>query len=232
MYKPSANNVSTMSVVALGVGPVGSSIAVRLAHTGIKVYVIEKNDVVDSSPRAAGCFGRLLIALQRTNIFEKANPIGFSADGMCWRQPIIADEEGSMAMSRILDRFDFLKEGTSAATGHVSSLYLPQSRLPQLLLDEAISTVLVEIHITSVLKNILQDDESVTAIFSRSNTNSEKALQAVFLVGSDRGRSPTRRILDVPFKGHTWAERLVAIDCLFQMPPGADNTTTSFMHLT
>ncbi|KAJ3953526.1 hypothetical protein N0V92_010004 [Colletotrichum tropicale] len=218
-----------MSVVVVGAGPVGLSIAVRLAHAGIKVHVIEKNDVVDSSPRAAGYFGGALIAIQRTNILEKAKAIGFSADGMCWRQPILADEEGSMAMGHILARFDFPKEGISAATGHVSSLYLPQSQLTQLLLDEAISTGLVEIHFNSVLTNILQDEESVTAMFSRSATNSEEALQAEFLVGSDGGRSTTRRLLDIPFKGHSWPERLVAIDCLFQMPPGADNSTTSFI---
>ncbi|KAE8308638.1 hypothetical protein BDV41DRAFT_591826 [Aspergillus transmontanensis] len=90
---------------------------------------------------------------------------------------------------------------------------LQQAKLTKLLYQKVLEAGLVTIHLGTELMAIEQDSNSVTAIAIRGGGNQEH-FQGSFLVGADGGRSTTRRLLEIRLKGHSWPERLVAMDVL------------------
>ncbi|KAL6233732.1 hypothetical protein BDW75DRAFT_251828 [Aspergillus navahoensis] len=185
--QPSANGQLPESVIVIGAGPVGLMIALKLATAGIAVDVIEKNTKLSHQPRAVGYHGAALAALKRTPVYEEAIKLGFFGKGICWRKPLIEDGEGGMKMGEIIASLPF-PSNEETGDGHGNSvLYLPQPQLAQLFYKAALQTAW--------------------------NTGGKlETFEGAFLVGADGGKSATRKILNIPFKGHSWPERIVAID--------------------
>ncbi|AEO68448.1 uncharacterized protein THITE_2117993 [Thermothielavioides terrestris NRRL 8126] len=169
-------------------------------------------------PRGAGYQGGTLAALDRAGVLKKAVALGHVSRGLCWRKPPVDDGAGGMRYGDIIARVAFPPSNPKDLAGTTSALVLPQSKLAKLFLDEVQATGLVKVHFGMELTAIDDDGDSVKATFRRTGDGTQETHEAAFLVGADGGRSTTRKLLNIQFLGHSWPERIVAIDCVFEVP--------------
>ncbi|KAL1884609.1 hypothetical protein Plec18167_002199 [Paecilomyces lecythidis] len=210
-----ASSHSKDKVIVIGAGPVGLMTALRLAQVGIRADVIEKEEDLSQQPRAVGYHGGALIALKRTAVYEKAKKAGFTGKGICWRKPLIDDGPNGKKLGDIIAHLPFAgNEDTIDEQGN-PVLYLPQPKLTRLFYEACIETGLVNVFFKRELCDLHNDLDSVTAI-ARNAEGGLESYRGAFLVGADGGKSATRKLLKIPFKGHSWPERIVAIDLLME----------------
>ncbi|GJP90341.1 hypothetical protein CBS115989_6238 [Aspergillus niger] len=216
-------------VVVVGAGPVGLLIALRLAQAGIRVQVLEKNPDLNDAPRASGYFGGALLALKKAGILDKALSLGFAGRGIAWRKPLADDGLGNKRMGDILAHLSFPRDSTTL-DGTDAILYLRQSVLSELIFNEAMRSGLVEVHFNMELVGLENQPDSVVAT-ARGSDGTTRLFRGSFLVGADGGKSAVRKHLGIPFKGHTWPEKLVAIDVLTEgAAPDPQFPTSMIIH--
>ncbi|KAF7593576.1 hypothetical protein BBP40_011196 [Aspergillus hancockii] len=199
----------TTQVIVIGAGPVGLLTALRLAQSGIHVDVLEQEERLNITPRACSYYAAALHALQRTNVLEDVKKVGFTTHGLCWRSPLEDDSKGGKKFGNMLASLPIV--GSNEWDAGVVNLQ--QAKLTKLLYHKALETGLVTVHLGTKLTEIKQDQHIVTATATRAD-GSQEQFQGSFLGGADGGRSATRKLLGIQFKGHSWPERLVAIDVL------------------
>lgn len=202
------------TVIVVGAGPVGLLTALYLAQAGIRVEILEKAGALSISPRAVGYYGGALLALKRAGILEKMHRAGFTSQGLGWRKPITDDGRGGKRMGDTIARLRLPKDD-STLDGLQTTIYLRQSELTKLLLQEVLETGLARVHYDAEVTGIEDNGDSVIAT-ARKSDGTEYRFHGLFLVGADGGKSTTRKILGIPFKGHSWPERIVAMDILFE----------------
>jgi 2-polyprenyl-6-methoxyphenol hydroxylase-like FAD-dependent oxidoreductase len=203
-------NPYSATVVIIGAGPVGLLTALRLAQSGIKVDIVEKEADLSDAPRACSYYAAALHALQKADVLDDIKTTGFTTSGLCWRGPLADDGNGGKKLGEMLACLPIV--GTNDWDHGVVNLQ--QSKLAILLYNRAIGTGLVKVHFGLQLKDIQQHADSVTATVTRADGTAETTFHASFLVGADGGRSTSRKLLGIQFRGHSWPERLVAIDVL------------------
>lgn len=197
-------------VLIAGAGPVGQLTALRLGQAGIKVDVIEKEEHLSERPRANGYYAAALLALKKARVLESVKDAGFSTYGLCWRKPLVDDGSGGKIMGDFIAKLTF-----PDVDGLGSGVIYPQSELEKLLFREAVATGFVTFHFGRELCGIREEGDSVLAT-ARALDGKEEYFQGAFLVGADGAKSATRRLPDIPFKGYTWPERIVAVDILME----------------
>ncbi|KZL66593.1 FAD binding domain-containing protein [Colletotrichum tofieldiae] len=217
------NSVSqTAEVLIVGAGPVGLYVALRLGQAGISVKVFEKESAISTESRALGYYGGSLIALDRARVLEKAIAMGFTSFGVCWRKQTADKAANVRRLGDIIAKLQIPKSQDESPIGQTSTLLLQQCKLAQLLHDEALATGFVSISFEAELTALQDVGDSVVATFTNPSNGAIRQHQAPYLIGADGGRSSTRKLIGIPFKGHSWAERLVAINVKFATPAGED----------
>ncbi|KAF3406990.1 Para-nitrophenol 4-monooxygenase [Talaromyces pinophilus] len=205
------------NVVVVGAGPVGLMVALKLGLAGIPVDVFEKDSQLSQQPRAAGYYAGALSALQRLPIYGEATKLGYMLKGYCFRGPLVEDEEekGAMRLGDLIAILNFSKgEETGDDPGN-RVLVLPQNQLAQLLYKAALQTGLVNVYFNREVC-MLHDRGDFVEVVARDQARGLTSFRAAFCVGADGGKSACRGLLKIPFKGHSWRERIVAIDVLLE----------------
>ncbi|KAF2101952.1 FAD/NAD(P)-binding domain-containing protein [Rhizodiscina lignyota] len=207
---------SNQSVVIVGAGPMGVLLALKLGKAGVKVTILEKEQKTADAPRACGYFAASTLALHDAGVYDKTKEEGFLTRGLCWRRKPVDDGSGNrrlgdMVASMPLAPPDLKSEDMPPGVG---LLCLQQSNLTRLFVREALATGNVSIDFNRELCDIEEKGTVVTAIAKDVDTGDMHRYSASFLVGADGGRSTTRRLLGIPFGGHTWPERVLATDVL------------------
>lgn len=197
-------------VLVAGAGPVGLLTALRLGQAGIRVQLFEKEEKLSDQPRAAGYFAAALIALQKANVLEPVREAGFTTRGLYWRKPLVDNGRGGKRLGDVIARLTFPK-----AHGIDSGVIYPQSDLAKLLYQYAIATGFVSVHFGQELCAIQETDDEILAT-TRTVSGKEVVFRGNFLVGADGAKSATRRLLGIPLKGHSWPERILAVDLLME----------------
>lgn len=197
-------------VIVVGAGPVGLLTALRLGQAGIWVDVLEQNENLCERPRAAGYYAAALLALEKARVLDSAGKAGFTTQGLYWRKPLRDGVGGAKRLGDVIARLGF-PEGTGVS----GALILPQSELAKVLFDEAVATGFVKVHFGRDLSAIQEKGNTVLAT-ARTPDSTEESFQGSFLVGADGGKSMTRRLLGIPFKGYSWPERILAVDLLME----------------
>ncbi|KAE8415638.1 hypothetical protein BDV36DRAFT_285210 [Aspergillus pseudocaelatus] len=196
-------------VIVVGAGPVGLLTVLRLAQSGVYVDVLEKEEKLNVTPRACSYYAAALHALQRAKVLDDVKKAGFTTHGLCWRGPLEDDGKGGKKFGDMLASLPVVgNEGWDSGV-----VNLQQAKLTKLLYQKVLETGRVTVHLGTRVIGIEQDSASVTATAVRGD-GSQEQFQGSFLVGADGGRSATRRLLGIRLKGHSWPERLVAMDVL------------------
>ncbi|MEJ2760477.1 MAG: NAD(P)/FAD-dependent oxidoreductase [Gammaproteobacteria bacterium] len=187
----------TGGVVVVGAGPVGFITALGLARSGIPVTVIEAEDRINDSPRAAVYLPTTLRILDRLGLLEDAHKAGVYNTDL----HMMVAETGTRCR---LNRAEI--EGDTH--DYAYQLHFGQDVLAKIVQRHLLSLPDTEVRFNSRLTAIAQDSGGVTATVA--TPEGEETLHCEWLIGCDGARSGVRRALGLTFDGFTWPERFVA----------------------
>ena len=182
-----------LDVIVVGGGPSGFVTALGLAQAGVRVLVLEAEDDIIDSPRAAIYHWSVLEGLERLGIREEAEQIGFQKREYSW----LVKKTGEL-MSYDLAVLD-------GRTRFPYNIHLGQDQLADLARRRLAALSNAEIRFGARVAGIEQDADGVTV----SLENGE-LLRARYVVGADGAGSTVRKSLGLTFDGMTWPERFIA----------------------
>jgi 2-polyprenyl-6-methoxyphenol hydroxylase-like FAD-dependent oxidoreductase len=186
-----------VDVIVVGAGPVGFLTALGLARHGLEVRLLEAEAAINESPRAAVYFPTTLKFLDQLGVLEDARAVGLESSEFCYWVPehgvrIPVDTSIGLPAG---EKYPYNLHFGQHILAHLVMRHL--NRLPN-------AGVLFNHRVTA----LSQDSSGVTLTVEGPDGPVE--MRSRWVVGTDGARSTVRHLLDLPFEGHTWAERFVA----------------------
>jgi 2-polyprenyl-6-methoxyphenol hydroxylase-like FAD-dependent oxidoreductase len=184
-------------IIVVGAGPVGFITALGLAREGIPVTIIEAEDRINDSPRAAVYLPTTLRILDRLGILEDAHAAGVYNTDL---QMMVAETGTRCRLNRA--------EIEGDAHEYAYQLHFGQDVLAKIVQRHLLALPDTEVRFNTRLTAITQDAGGVTATIA--TPDGEERLRCDWLIGADGGRSGVRQALGLSFDGFTWPDRFVA----------------------
>lgn len=185
------------SVLIVGAGPVGLTLANLLGCEGVATVLVERNPGCVPEPRAVALDGESLRTLQAVGLADTVvGDIhqGFVADYI--------NGEGVQLFSTDL---------TARPYGFCLQNSFDQPTLERQLLDGLARFPCVTVAHSTELVSFAQDSDGVTAQL-RDSVGNTLALRAGFMVGCDGGRSSVRQHLGIAMAGDRLPQRWLVVD--------------------
>lgn len=183
-------------ILVVGAGPVGFTVALRLAQAGVPVTLVEKQARLQDDLRASTFHPPTLEML----------------DGLDLAAPLL--ERGlrtrtwQVRLHETHERAEFDLDALRADTRYPFRLQVEQRVLCKLAADRAVSESLIDFRMATELVDFEQSEEFVTAHLRRSGTDME-SIRARYMIGADGSRSRVRELLDLDFDGLTYPETTI-----------------------
>jgi 3-(3-hydroxy-phenyl)propionate hydroxylase/6-hydroxy-3-succinoylpyridine 3-monooxygenase len=189
------------SVVVVGAGSVGLTVALGLAQAGISVRVLEAAETVVTAPRDMVYDWSVLDGLSQLGILDDCERAGLRVDQWGYRL-LKTGETIRFSLSAIADeiRYPF-------------NLHLEQSAMTRIMLSHLARYPDVTVEWGTKVTEVVQDSSGVTVI--AEGPDDTRTWRAGWVVGADGSRSIVRRQQGLAFAGMTWPERFVATDLRF-----------------
>jgi 2-polyprenyl-6-methoxyphenol hydroxylase-like FAD-dependent oxidoreductase len=188
-------------VIVVGGGPVGFINALGLALAGVRVSVIEAEQQIIDSPRAAVYFWSVLGGLERLGILEAADAAG------------VRKQDYTYLVRRTGERIHFSMEILEGRTPHPYNLHLGQHLLAEIAMRRLQTLSNATVRFGTRLQTLHQDADGVT--LSVVTDRGTEELRAGWVIGADGAGSTVRRLLGLSFDGTTWPERFVATNVYY-----------------
>jgi len=182
-----------LDAIVVGGGPTGFVIALGLAQAGASVLVLEAEDRIIDSPRAAVYHWSVLDGLERLGIRAEAERIGFAKRDYRW------------LVRKTGETMDYTLEVLEGHTAFPYNIHLGQDRLAQIARDRLAQLSHADIRFGARVEKLAQDADGVTVTLEGG-----EQLRARYAVGADGAGSTVRKSLGLAFGGMTWPERFVA----------------------
>ncbi|MGW4894371.1 FAD-dependent monooxygenase [Kitasatospora sp. NPDC004240] len=173
------------TVVIVGAGPTGLTLACGLARQGVTVRVIERATAFHTGSRGKTLNPRSLEVLADLGVGE-----GLAAAGRT-HLPFHKYFEGTFVNETEV----FAGVRPSATEPYPASLWLPQTRVERLL-RERLAEFGPTVELGTELVDLRQDDTGVEVLLADG-----RRISAEYLVACDGGRSTVRKLLGIPFVG-------------------------------
>ena len=191
------------SVIIVGAGPVGLSLAVNLGRAGIKTILLEQNPEPQFLPKMERCNARSMEMFRRIGLSKKIRDAGLRAD--CSMDVFIVEdltkppllEEKHPSIEEFQEK---IRNCNDLAMALEPYQLISQYTLEPLLKTEAESLKSVEVRFAHKFIEFEQNDTSVTVRCMGSNGES-LSFSADYLVGCDGGSSPIRKQLGIKLRG-------------------------------
>ncbi|MFF1919165.1 FAD-dependent monooxygenase [Streptomyces sp. NPDC058221] len=181
------------TVLIVGSGPTGLTLAVDLARRAVAVRIIDKSPQFPRSSRAKGPNPRSLEILEDLGVVGEVLAAGSAPlpmrkyrDGQ-----VIADADPYAAMRPTVD------------APYDRPWLIAQWRLEEIL-RARLAEYGVRVEVGAELVGLAQDDDSVTATLAGG-----AEIGARYVVGCDGAHSAVRKLLGVPFEGKTTEEQMM-----------------------
>lgn len=186
-------------VLIVGAGPVGLLTALALAQTGASVRVIEREEQIIDSPRAAVYFPSTLVILEELGVLDDLEAVGFRN----WDFGTHIPEFGYSSV---------VKSQKIAGIKWDYQLHVGQHEVARVAMEHA-HKLGVEVLFGRELTAFTDDADGVMA--QVAGPDGAETFVAKWLIGCDGARSTVRRLAGIDFPGHTWPERFVATNVYF-----------------
>ena len=186
-----ATEASHHSVIIVGAGPVGLTVATNLAKLGVRVLILERSHEIDQSPRAASYQPCAQAELLETGTLEDVK-----------KESIINDILSFWVDGKKVAHVEKREGGDIFPAG----INCPQPQLAAILLR----------HLTTKYDSEARFNQNVIAIEQVNSanhvaltaldptTNKETKYTCDWLVGADGAGSSVRKLCDIPFEGFSW----------------------------
>lgn len=201
------------SVLIIGAGPVGMTLASELARYGTKVRIVDKAIQRTSKSKALVLWSRTLELLDNGIGAQRFVDLGLKARGVAFA---VGDKEiGHISMDAIDSTYNY-------------GLMLPQSETERLLEEKLRSQdVVVERGIEATGFDFRQT--SVSTVLQRIDGQKE-TIEAQWLVGCDGAHSAVRTALGLPFDGQTNPSDWMLADVHMTDYPRAEDVMSIYWH--
>ena len=191
------------SVIIVGAGPVGLSLAVNLGRAGIKTILLEQNNEPQFLPKMERCNARSMELFRRIGLSKKIRDAGLRAD--CSMDVFIVEdltkppllEEKHPSIEEFQKK---IRDCSDLAMALEPYQLISQYTLEPLLKTEAESLKSVDVRFAHKFIEFEQKDTSVTVRCMGSNGDL-LSFSADYLVGCDGGSSPIRKQLGIKLRG-------------------------------
>ncbi|MFI9102565.1 FAD-dependent monooxygenase [Streptomyces fildesensis] len=183
------------SVLIVGAGPTGLTLACELARRGTAVRIVERSPGPQPGSRGKGLNARSLEVFEGMGILDRMRAIG--RDDLHFRK-----YRGGEAVS---DTDPFATFAPTPGTPYVRGLLVAQWNVERVLRDR-LAEWGVRVEFGTELTGFEQTGDTVTATFAGG-----ERIEVSYLVGCDGGRSGIRKALPVTFEGRTLPEQLMVI---------------------
>ena len=187
------------TILVIGAGPVGLSLALALTHRNIRVEVYEALPTLSREDRASTLHPPTL---------EMFSEWGILGDVLSRGQIVMELQYWRRDIRQLVAAFDYRL--ISEFTPYPYRLHLSQGDLTHLLLAQLGQTSLAMVHFDHRLQHFEQHDSHVSATFH--TPDGEKVVEGAYLCGADGGRSAVRKHLGIDFRGRSYEDRFLLVD--------------------
>ena len=190
-------HVAEKSVLIVGAGPTGLTVACELARRGVDFRIVDKAPAYFAGSRGKGLQPRSLEVFHDLGVVEKILENGR------FHLPFRAYDG-----TTVLGDHD-MHEGRYPTPDipYASVLIIPQWRVEEILRGR-LAELGGKVELATELVALEQDAEMVTATLQNDQRNQ---LRARYVVAADGGRSFVRKHLNVGFEGETWKDERVLV---------------------
>jgi 3-(3-hydroxy-phenyl)propionate hydroxylase len=184
-------------VVIAGAGPVGMIAALLLARWDVPTVLLEAKPSREAIGSKAICFQRDVL-----DIFDRVGVAGPAVDeGVTWYHGL------TFYRDHLLFEITFPQVGQSAFPPFIN---LSQSTLEDLLFTQVDAEPRTEVRFGTRVTGLTHDDAGVTVAVATDDGS--HAVEGAYLLGCDGAHSAVRRLLGLPFDGHSFAEQFLIAD--------------------
>jgi len=199
--------VDRLPVIIVGMGPVGTVLAVALAQQGIPIVLLEKNISPELDQRSATIHPSTLEMLNELGVTERIMPLGLRSSVVRHWDRVTGEVIADFDMSVL-----------AADTRYPFVLQYEHYKLVRLLLEDLRSMPDVEIHLGVEVVDV--DVGGTPAVTARDVDGKEMHFVGSFVVGADGGRSAVRKSAGIAFDGFTYEERFLKVMTPFDFAAG------------
>jgi 2-polyprenyl-6-methoxyphenol hydroxylase-like FAD-dependent oxidoreductase len=200
------------SVLIVGAGPVGLTLAIDFAWRGIDVTVVETRDrAAPPEPKCNHVAARTMETFRRLGIADKIRNAGLPADyphDISYRTSFTGQELTRIRIPCRRDRFT----ATDAADGNWPTPEPPhrinQIFLEPILFEHAASQKRITILNRTSAEDVVIEDEGASVILRDLDTGSVRRVDCRFLIGCDGARSVVRKAIGAEFSGDAIIQRV------------------------
>ncbi len=191
------------SVIVVGAGPVGLSLAINLGRAGVKTILLERNPEPQFLPKMERCNARSMEMFRRIGLSQKIREAGLRAD--CPMDVFVVEDLTKPALLEekhpsIQTFQEKIKDCNDLSMPLEPYQLISQYTLEPLLKAEAETLESVDVRFGYEVVEFEQSERGVTVRCQDSDGKS-RTLAALFLIGCDGGSSPIRKQLGIKLRG-------------------------------
>jgi 2-polyprenyl-6-methoxyphenol hydroxylase-like FAD-dependent oxidoreductase len=190
-------------VAVVGAGPIGMTLAGRLAQHGLRVVLLEQHDRHTGEGSKALCMQRETLEIwARLGIGERV-----AERGVQWQ----------IGRTYFRDRELFSVQLPGSGTDHFPGFVnINQTEVEEMLLARLRQLPNVEVQWSHRLTGLRQDDDRVT--LTCETPDGEQTLRVAYAVGTDGAHSAVRHLLGMGFPGHSHEDLFLICDIKARLP--------------
>jgi 3-(3-hydroxy-phenyl)propionate hydroxylase len=193
--------MKTPHIIVAGGGPVGVVAALACAQHDYAVTLLEADDRIDDSPRAATTHPSTLEMIARVGLIDQ-----FIQEGLVARYFQFWDKP---TRTKIVE-FDhgFLRDETPFPF----VVQTEQHKLARMGVERLVTFGDVDVRFATRVTGVAHDAHGATVMALGPDGN--ETFRGDYVIGADGGRSTIRKALDIDFEGFTWPEHFLVLTVL------------------